>query len=119
MRTHSGVWARERDNKCRLTGIEREKEGSEAENQEARGVAADTLHVVHCSPFKTGNTSFDLIEELAGVKFTGWQANSVENAFLTRPTIHAQFAAFKIFFEWIRTATASEEVRCYLLQMIQ
>ncbi|KAJ6624477.1 hypothetical protein B0H10DRAFT_2006134 [Mycena sp. CBHHK59/15] len=103
---------RERDDdKCRLTGVEREKEGSEAEDQEARGVVTDTLQVVHCLPFKTGNTSFDPIEGLAGIKFTDWQADSVENAFLTRPTIHEQFAAFKIFFEWIQTAKG-EEARC-------
>ncbi|KAJ7433269.1 hypothetical protein FB451DRAFT_1314394, partial [Mycena latifolia] len=100
---------RERDNdKCRLTGVERDKEGSEGEDQEARGVATDALQVVHCLPFTTGNTSFDLIEGLAGIKFTGWQADSVENAFLTRRTIHEQFAAFKIFFEWIRTADGDE-----------
>ncbi|KAJ7485490.1 hypothetical protein FB451DRAFT_1230016 [Mycena latifolia] len=100
---------RERDNdKCRLTGVERDKEGSEGEDQEARGVATDALQVVHCLPFTTGNTSFDLIEGLAGINFTGWQADSVENAFLTRGTIHEQFAAFKIFFEWIRTAEGDE-----------
>ncbi|KAJ7928750.1 hypothetical protein B0H13DRAFT_1966044 [Mycena leptocephala] len=100
---------RERDgDKCRLTGVEREKEGSEAEDQEARGVAADTLQVVHCLPLRTSNTSFDLIEGLAGIQFTGWQADSVENAFLTRPTTHALFAAFKIFFEWIQTAEGEE-----------
>ncbi|KAJ6614268.1 hypothetical protein B0H10DRAFT_2045472, partial [Mycena sp. CBHHK59/15] len=105
---------RERDDdKCRLTGVEREKEGSEAEDQEARGVVTDTLQVVHCLPFKTGNTSFDPIEGLAGIKFTDWQADSVEKAFLTRPTIHEQFAAFKIFFEWIQTAKG-EEVQCFL-----
>ncbi|KAJ7784778.1 hypothetical protein B0H14DRAFT_2958847 [Mycena olivaceomarginata] len=85
---------RERDDKCRLTGVEREKEGSEAEDQEARGIVTDTLQVVHCLPFKTGNTSFDLIEGLAGINFTGWQADS--------------FAAFKIFFEWTRTAKGEE-----------
>ncbi|KAJ7824003.1 hypothetical protein B0H13DRAFT_2124504 [Mycena leptocephala] len=100
---------RERDgDKCRLTGVEREKEGSKAEDQEARGVATDTLQVVHCLPLRTSNTSFDLIEGLAGIKFTGWQADSVENAFLTRPTTRELFAAFKIFFEWIQTAEGEE-----------
>ncbi|KAJ7210533.1 hypothetical protein GGX14DRAFT_565746 [Mycena pura] len=110
-RTTSAVvdQVRERDDdKCRLTGVEREKEGSEAEDQEARGVVTDMLQVVQCLPFKTGNTSFDLIEGLAGIKFTGWQADSVGNMFLTRPTIHEQFAAFKFFFEWIRTPKGEE-----------
>ncbi|KAJ7255045.1 hypothetical protein B0H12DRAFT_538933 [Mycena haematopus] len=102
---------RERDgDKCRLTGIEHLKKGPEAEDQEARDVPADRLQVVHCLPCKTRNTSFDLIEALAGINITGWQADSVENAFLTRTSIHYLFATFTIFFEWIRTATGEEGI---------
>ncbi|KAJ6582125.1 hypothetical protein B0H19DRAFT_524400 [Mycena capillaripes] len=100
---------RERDNdKCRLTGVEHDKQGSDAE-QEAREAPTDSLKVVHCLPFKTGNTSFELIESLAGIKMTSWHADNVENAFLTRPTIYHQFGFFRIFFECIRT-TEGEEI---------
>ncbi|KAJ7871427.1 hypothetical protein B0H14DRAFT_213434 [Mycena olivaceomarginata] len=100
---------RERDgDKCRLTGVERWKKGSEAEDQEARRVITSTLQVVHCLPFSTGDTSFHLIEALTGVKFAGWQADGVENALLTRPDIHELFAAFSIFFEWIQTPNGEE-----------
>ncbi|KAJ7657894.1 hypothetical protein DFH06DRAFT_1197425 [Mycena polygramma] len=101
---------RERDDKCRLTGVEREKSGPEGEDQRRRRAAMDTLQVVHCLPYKTGNTSFHLLEALAGVNFTGWQADSVENAFLARLSIHELFAAFKIFFEWTLTANGDVEI---------
>ncbi|KAJ7280362.1 hypothetical protein C8J57DRAFT_124474 [Mycena rebaudengoi] len=112
---------RARDDKCRFTGVEPDKEGEEGEDQVRRAAVVDTLQVVYCLPFKTGNTSFDLIEALVGTKFTDWEADSVQNAFLARVGIHQLFGAFKLFLEWtednqiiIRGRTGSASPNKYL-----
>ncbi|KAJ6513146.1 hypothetical protein C8R45DRAFT_335918 [Mycena sanguinolenta] len=114
---------RKRDKSCRLTGVEFHKqidsEDEDMEDAEDDGdnddddeppndqgsvpVVRDNLQVAHCIPYKTGETSFLLLERLTGIKFMQWKADCVENAFLTRPAIHEQFAAFRIYFEWVQT----------------
>ncbi|KAJ7719934.1 hypothetical protein B0H16DRAFT_1897006 [Mycena metata] len=98
------VRARDGD-KCRLTGVELQKEGADGEDQIAREAAVATaLHVVHGLPFKIGKPSFTLLEALTGIDFSPWVTDCVENAFYTLPTIHDLFAAFKMYFECVQTA---------------
>ncbi|KAJ7653144.1 hypothetical protein DFH06DRAFT_1299334 [Mycena polygramma] len=99
---------RERDVKCRLTGVGAIKpqqlspqQLAEAQEQAHAGrVFVPNLQVVHGLPFQMGQTSFALVEALTGIACSDWLADSVENAFLAQPQVHEIFGIFLIFPEW-------------------
>ncbi|KAJ7109801.1 hypothetical protein C8R44DRAFT_800588 [Mycena epipterygia] len=93
---------RDRDLKCRMTGISREKNTytDEEEQQRISGkVMTAPLEAAHGLPFAMGKTSFDLVTALTGVQ-CNWKADCVENAILVHTVIHKLFGSWKLYLEW-------------------
>ncbi|KAJ6557326.1 hypothetical protein DFH09DRAFT_543101 [Mycena vulgaris] len=120
---------RERDQKCRLTGVELVKSGATAEELEALEQAGrafvPTLQVVHGLPFQLGKTTFALVTALTGIDCQDWATDSIGNAFLAHQQLHELFGSFKIFLEWtpdgqiiIRGRTGAGSPRLYLRMIV-
>ncbi|KAE9404577.1 hypothetical protein BT96DRAFT_916689, partial [Gymnopus androsaceus JB14] len=102
---------RERDVRCRMTGIastndsdnyadEEMMEVEDSEQMEDSGEAEADLEVTHGLPFSMGTTSFNFVYALTGIRMDNWDADCVQNALLLRRTLHSLFAAFKLYLEW-------------------
>ncbi|KAJ7109802.1 hypothetical protein C8R44DRAFT_743176 [Mycena epipterygia] len=93
---------RDRDPKCRMTGISGRKKIYTVEDRQAalNGEAMyGFLEVAHGLPFGMGQASFDLLTALTGVQCK-CTADCVENAIVLQSTIHSLFGSWKLYLEW-------------------
>ncbi|KAF9025595.1 hypothetical protein BDZ89DRAFT_1182156 [Hymenopellis radicata] len=94
---------RMRDENCRLSGVIRDKNRTDAEalELELSEVPVATMQVAHGLPFAMGETSFCLVEVLTGLPITTWglTVDCVQNALLMSSALHHLFGSFKLYLE--------------------